>query len=438
MRPTLVLYRALLGAFAALAPSVLRGESKLARGVAGRRGAAGRIREWAREHREPKRPGVWIHAPSVGEGLQARVVLEALEERVPGLQSLFTHFSPSAEGLARRMPVGVADYMPWDLKRPIGGVLDAFRPDLVVFTKTEVWPVMVETARRRGVPTVLVAGTVPPDAGRLALPARWLLRPTWRTLTLATAIADEDAGRLVALGVPRDRLHVTGDPAIDSAARRAAAADPSAPWLAPFLADAQPTLVAGSTWPADEAVLFPALDRVRAAGGVLRLILAPHEPSRAHVASVVADAERWGWSAERLSDVEARGGVGADVVVVDRVGILAPLYTGGTMAFVGGGFHRHGLHSVLEPAAAGLPVVFGPRHLNSRAATDLLGRGGGAEAEDAEALARILLGWLDDESRREYAGRQAFSYIDAHLGAADRTADLLAPLLDRATATTPS
>jgi 3-deoxy-D-manno-octulosonic-acid transferase len=113
---------------------------------------------------------------------------------------------------------------------------------------------------------------------------------------------------------------------------------------------------------------------------------------------------------------------------VDRVGVLAHLYTIGDVAYVGGGFHDMGLHSVLEPAAARLPVTFGPRHRNARAAAELIDCGGAAPVEDSDDLAALLVAWLQDEKSGSYAGGCGFGYIERHLGAADRTGALLADL----------
>lgn len=428
-----LLYRLAQGTLRTLTPvlaPVLGGTApKVSRGLRGRRAAHEILAAWGRRGREDGAPLAWFHAPSVGEGLQARAVLEALRRVEPSLQSVFTHFSPSAEALAEGMPADVSGYLPWDLVGPTRRVLDAVRPDLLAFTKTEVWPVLVDEAAARDVPVALVAATVPPGAGRLSPSARRFLGPTWRRLRLAAAISDDDAARLAELGVPEAALRVTGDPGIDSAARRARAADPAEPWLAPFHADPRPTVVAGSTWPPDEAVLLPAMDRLRGEAAEIRLVVAPHEPTPNHVETLLGELRERGWRAGTLAEAESGGVSGLDAVVVDRVGVLAHLYTVGMAAYVGGGFGDDGLHSVLEPAAAGLPVAFGPRHGNARAAGELAGAGGGAAAADPDELARILLGWFTEPGSRDYAAGRAFGYIDAHLGAADRTAVLIQELL---------
>lgn len=353
-----------------------------------------------------------------------------LEARLPGLQLVFTHFSPSAEAVAGRMGADVHGYLPWDLVGPIGQALDAVRPDAVLFTKTEVWPVLASEAIARGARTGLIAATVPPDAGRMTWPARLLLRPTWGALGCACAIAEPDGDRLRSLGVPADRVTITGDPAVDSAIRRAEGAAPGARHLAPFQDETRPVVVAGSTWPTDEQVLLPALFEVKKRVPDLRVILAPHEPDTAGTRELAARFGAAGWSSRTLSVVESTGSLeGADVVLVDRVGILAHLYHVGRVAYVGGGFHDAGLHSVLEPAAARSPVVFGPRHANARAAGDLLSAGGATEVRDVDELASALQKWLVDDSAHDYAASRAFGYIDAHRGAAERTADTVVDLL---------
>ncbi|MFQ5536972.1 MAG: 3-deoxy-D-manno-octulosonic acid transferase [Gemmatimonadota bacterium] len=440
MDPLALSYRlgvALVRAGALLAPG--RG-GKVARGLRGRRGSDRRLAAWGGAERDPARPGWWLHAPSVGEGLQARAVAEALAWRVPDLQTVFTHFSPSAEVLAREFPADTADYLPWDLKGPSARVLDAIRPGILAFTKTEVWPVLATEARRRGIPVVLTAARLPASAGRRRAPARRLLRSTWESMALVAAASEEDAEGFVELGVPPSAVTVTGDPGVDAAAHRVGAWEAAAPWLVPLQASGRPIVVAGSTWPVDEALLLSTVVRARGDVPDLCLVVAPHEPTPAAVAHLLSRARRAGLTAATLGRVVAeaqapRGTAAAaaegaelpDVVVVERVGILARLYTAARVAYVGGGFHAAGLHSVLEPAAAGIPVLFGPgRDAHARG---LEAAGGGVCVPTGNELAREVVRFLREEDVRRHAGTRAIHYIDAHRGAADRTAALLAAKL---------
>ena len=189
-------------------------------------------------------------------------------------------------------------------------------------------------------------------------------------------------------------------------------------------------MVAGSTWASDEAVLLRAMDRIRQDVQDVRLVVAPHEPTPDHMARLLQELAALGWRTATLTDVEIddgasgppRDGPSADAVVVDRVGVLAHLYGVASVSFVGGGFHDHGLHSVLEPAAARTPVAFGPRHGNSRAAADLVEVGGAKVAKNPVELSAILLQWLQNEASRKRAAGAAFEYIQRHRGASERTA----------------
>jgi 3-deoxy-D-manno-octulosonic-acid transferase len=423
-------YRIAIGLVRRAAPLVAAlGGEKLARGVAARRAAHEVLAAWGRSE-GASGPTAWFHAPSVGEALQAGAVIEALREGRPGLRVVLTHFSSSAEGIGARVGADTSAYLPWDEREPMRLALEGVRPDLLVFAKTEIWPVLVHEAAARRIPVAVVGAVVPRGAGRARWPARALLRSTWARIALACAVGQDDARRLVELGVPEGVVHVTGDPAIDAAARRAAEADPAAAWLAPFHEEPRPTVVAGSTWPEDEAVLFPALGQVRLRVPGVRLVIAPHEPTAEVVGDVATRLASLGWKCRPLSVVESRGTPGdAAAVVVDRTGVLADLYSVASVAYVGGGFGGAGLHSVLEPAAAGVPVAFGPRHERAPAAPGLMAAGGAKCARDAAELAAILAEWLLDEDARAEAGRRAIGYIAFHRGAAARTAALLGGLM---------
>lgn len=424
-----LVYRSLVGALRLASPAFSRGNSKLARGVRGRRRAAERLRAWAAAHRDPGRPLVWMHAPSVGEGLQAAAVLAALKARDDSVQSVFTHFSPSAETLASRVGADVSDYLPWDVVDETGSVLTALNPTVLAFTKTEVWPTLAAEADQRGCRLALIAATLPESSSRLSPLARPLLRGAFARLHAVHAISDEDGKRFERLGVHPTRVSVTGDPAVDSAAQRIASADPNARYLRIFRG-ARPRVVAGSTWPADHRVLLPACVRIRKEIPTLQLVVAPHEPTEAHVSSILLALRGAGWRVAKLAEVESVGTTDAvDAVVVDRVGVLAHLYTVASAAYVGGGFHDQGLHSVLEPAAAGIPTCFGPRHANSLAAEDLIRRGAARAVEGEGALAQMLAHWLKDGDSQGAAGRAAAEYVRGHRGAADRSAQQLWALL---------
>ncbi|HEY7481548.1 MAG TPA: glycosyltransferase N-terminal domain-containing protein [Gemmatimonadales bacterium] len=425
MPSTPVVYRIAVRVGASLAPALSLLNEKLATGHRGRREAARRLTAWSERSRDRTRPLVWFHASSVGEGLQAESVLLKLRALHPAAQYVYTHYSPSAEPLARRLPVDAADYLPYDLPATTAQLLHALDPSLIVFSKLDLWPELATRAAARGTTVAMVAATVSPGSGRLRWPARAMLRDGYGAIQLAAAVSDEDAARLVRLGVPAQRIQVLGDPRFDSVAERISGLGTEEPLLG--FGQGAPTMVAGSTWPGDEAVLLDAFRRVHASHPEARLIVVPHEPSAVHLAAVERTAASRGLPAPvRLS----AAGAPAPFLLVDRVGVLATLYGAGTMAYVGGGYGRAGLHSVLEPAAWGIPVVFGPRWRESRDAALLLKDGAAAGltstgAAGAAELEEIWRGWIEQEEQRAAQGAQARAVVERGRGASRRAAELL-------------
>lgn len=408
---------------------------KLDRGLAGRAAAVHELEEWAREAREPERPLVWMHAPSVGEALMAQAIIGALRQERPTAQILFTYFSPSAERVAARVGADQHGYLPWDLATEARRALAAIRPDLLAFVRTEIWPVLAREAKQAGVRLALVNAVLAAGSSRLRGPARFLLGPGYQRLDQVGAVAEGDAERLASLGVPPERIRVTGDARFDQVwARVAALGGEKARYERPLLHRLHDpdttTLVAGSTWPADEALLVPACARARNKVP-LRLIIAPHEPTPDHLAGLEERLDDAGMTHARLGEVERDAVPLPEVVVVDRVGVLAELYAVARMAYVGGGFGNAGLHSVVEPAALGVPVLFGPRLGNALEADDLARAGGGTTINGEAALTAAIVRLARSPVQRAEASAAALIFVRSRLGGAARNAQLLTTLLDQ-------
>jgi 3-deoxy-D-manno-octulosonic-acid transferase len=409
-------------------------DDKLRRGIAGRRGLLQRMAAWGSTRRDRRRPLVWFHAPSVGEGLQAKPVIERLRAERPDWQIAYTFFSPSAASFAQQLAVDYADYLPFDRSGNVVHALEALAPRALIYSKLDVWPELTLAARRADVRTGLVAATVAPQSSRLSWPVRGWAAPAYAALERVGAIAREDAERLEQLGARRDAISVTGDTRYDSVTERAARLDRT---RQPFAALAGGswtfTVVAGSTWPSDEDVLLPAFADLLRNDPVAptRLVLVPHEPTASHLDRLDAAAQ----AAALPRPVRTSTGVelaAARVVVVDQVGALADLYALAHAAYVGGGFHRAGLHSVLEPAVWGVPISVGPLWGASRDAGLLIGRGGALPLprDGREALARQWQVWLADPTARDRAGRAAAAVVKEGTGAAERTTALVRLLVE--------
>lgn len=428
---------------------------KAAAASAGRRAAAARLDSWGRSRRPSAPPLLWLHGASAGELLGAAPVVERLR-RSRELRLLITHASPSAEAALPDLRPDAAEYLPLDTAAACRRAIRSVVPSALVFARGDLWPNLTRAAAGAGVPMGMVNATVPPDSTRLRPVVRALLRPGYGRLERVGAATGEDARRLRRLGVDGEALEVTGDAAVDRALA-GAGEDGPARRLAELAPEGRPVLVAGSTWPPDEELLVELQRRLTRGGAsderggpsgpcgrppgsrapAPLLALVPHEPGR-------EARERIGrLCRERLGAEPAVWGREGppppsrvdDVLVVNRTGLLARLYGAAELAWVGGGLGDDSLHSVVEPAAVGVPVLFGPRGsrwearaLVERGAARRIG--GGDPAEAVPALADQVHELLADRVLRREMGRAARTFVEESSGAAERGAELVAGLLD--------
>jgi 3-deoxy-D-manno-octulosonic-acid transferase len=414
---------------AALVP----GDAKWLRALRARHGVLARYAAFGASGRDRDRPLLWMHAPSVGEGLQGKPVLELLRRQHPEYQIAYTHYSPSAGPLAAGFRdsglADFADYLPWDTPSAARVAVAALAPRALAFVKLDVWPVLAASASSAGVQLGLISGTLSERSGRRSSWGAALLRDAYARLDAVGAVSPDDASRLIALGAPAAAVTVTGDTRYDQVWERAARADREGPLLRRLATPARDTIVGGSTWPPDEDVVLDAWVEARRRTPETRLVLAPHEPSPDRIAALERWAAAHGVRAGRLDAATAGGGDVPDLVLVDRVGVLGELYAIASIAYVGGAFHAAGLHSVLEPAAYGVPVVFGPGYTAQRDAALLLSAGAAASVRDVATCCAAFTTWLTNPASRRTAGEQARSVVESGLGAAQRSAALVEQIM---------
>ena len=376
-----------------------------------RGGHSGARRWWALRHHEGLEaleaatvclaPGAawrWVHCASVGEYEQALPVIEALKAADAHLPILLTVFSPSiGEPLGKKRPVwcGPQDHVaalppdrPRDVRRFLAALSDEQgrpRAAWCALVKYEVWPELVSQLSQVEVPVHLFAAHVV----ERALPLRWWARTpraAWQSLA---SIRVQDADSVKRLGQIHLHAEVAGDPRFD---RVLALAD-SKPDLAAVRAwiAGRPCIVAGSTWPAEEAALadwWP--------GPEVALIAAPHEVNPEHL-----DAVTRAFSA-RVHRFSTPGPIEGEVLLIDGIGWLSRLYAVADIAVVGGGFGK-GIHNVLEPAAHGVPILVGPQTHRFREAQGLETVGALRRLESPRELAPALDAWLADGAARQIA-----------------------------------
>ncbi len=355
---------------------------------------------------------LWVHGASVGEIRAALPLLDALAAR--GHAVVASTMTTTGRAVARAARPALATGLapldhPWAVARALARV----RPRALIFVETELWPSWVRAAHERGIPALVVSGRLSERSF-----ARWqrvpgLLRSTLARYQAIAARSEADAARFVSLGAAPERVSVCGDLKLDA---------PEAPALAPGLAvllGSVPLIVAGSTHEGEEVAALGALAAAERAGLAAVLVIAPRHPERFERATelIRQSGRRW---RRRSAPLPAPLGPG-EVLLLDSLGELAALYTRARVAFVGGTLVPVGGHSVIEPALAGCPVLFGPHIANAReSAALLLAAAAGTQVADAAALAEHCVAALADPAQAAASGARGRAALGLHRGATQR------------------
>lgn len=372
-------------------------------------------------------PGaIWFHAVSVGEAEAAFPLIRLILARYPERAILVTTTTPTGSARVRAVMGDRVHhvYLPYDLPGSVARFLDHFQPSLAVIMETEIWPNLYRACRRRGIPLAVVNGRLSEKSARGYARVPSLARDCLADVALIAAQTEADAERFVRIGARADSVRVSGnmkfdqdlDPQQELEARR----------MREQLFGDRAVLIAGSTHEGEEAQVIEAFKAVRKQIPDLLLVLAPRHPER--FAAVEAVCRAAGLSLLRRS--ENVPAADAAVFLLDTLGELKSFYAASDVAFVGGSLVATGGHNVLEPAAARVPVLFGPHTFNfADASAQLLAAGGALRVLDAPELAGAVLQLLQDAPRRTAVGNHARSFVERGRGALKRVADQLAVLL---------
>jgi len=398
---------------------------KIRAGIAGRRDLFARLQR-ALEEAPAQHSTVLVHAASMGEYEQARPVLRRLRLQMPQARIVLSVFSPSAyENIRDRHDADLLTYLPFDSRRNVRRFLDLLQPTALLITRHDIWPNLVWQARQRGIRTVLFDASVHEGSLRHKPVIRQFTRAVFAAFDAVCPISEPALAAMRKFLHSPTRVEITGDTRFDQVvfrARERALAE----ILPPAVLQWQRVIVAGSTWPEDDAVLLPAFASLHRQHAGARLILVPHEPSEAHLQHSESLCRKHHLPVQRLSQFDA--GREAVVLLVDRIGVLANLYAAGQIAFVGGAFGP-GVHSVIEAAAHGLPVLFGPKMRNSAEAIDMVQAGCGFVVRNAKQCEALLQNWFSHAPVLAELVRRASKFVSQRTGASERVVAVVRGLL---------
>ena len=383
------------------------------------------------------RPSIWVHAVSVGEALAAKTLVAELRRRFPEYAIVVSTTTETGQRIAEtELRADAFFYFPFDWKFAIRRALRATNARLCVVMETELWPNFIRVLSRRGVPLILANGRVSDRSFRRYRRLKWLFGPLLCSFHTICAQSDLDADRLVEIGARQCDVEITGN--LKYQREQFDVPDETIEKLGALLSikSGDPIFLAGSTHEGEEAAALDAFKSALENNPSLRLIIVPRKPERFD--EVAGILKRGGWDFRRFTELKNRTEA-AQVILVDAIGQLKALYHLSTVAFVGGSLAPVGGHNLLESAAAGIPVLFGPHMSNFRSVSaDVLQNNAGIQVGGKEELTLILVELLADEKLRRDMAEGAAAILLQNQQALPRTAAAISEAMPRSGIKPPS
>jgi 3-deoxy-D-manno-octulosonic-acid transferase len=360
---------------------------------------------------------IWIHCASLGEFEQGRPLIENLKKDFPGYKILLTFFSPSGYEIRRNYPLAdCVCYLPIDTPENVKTFLDAAQPTMAIFVKYEFWHNFINELSHRKIPLFLISAIFRKEQ-IFFKPYGGFYRKVLRKIE-HLFVQDEHSKNLLT-SIAITNVTVSGDTRFDRVFNTASTSD-YLPAIENFC-NGKPTLIAGSSWPEDEKLLAEVFQQQQD----WKLIIAPHETNTSNIErleKLMSFKSSCRFSQLHTGSLEKNH----DVLIIDTIGHLSKIYRYGTIAYIGGGFGK-GIHNILEAAAFGLPVIFGPNYNKFREAKELIKAGGGFTIKDLDDLKVVFEKLKSNEQKA--AAETAKNYVLLNIGATEKIISHITPLL---------
>jgi len=373
---------------------------------------------------------IWIHAVSVGETVAASSVVTEIKKRFPEHKILFSTVTDTGQEMAHKI-IEEADeiiYFPLDFSWIIKRVLRLIKPELIVITETELWPNLIRYAKELGSKVMLVNGRISDDSAKKYKYLGPIMKDMLDNIDFLSMQSEQDVDYITDLGADKEKVINNGNTKFDQTY-----AEPDSEVeeriYDEFKIDSdQPVLVIGSTHPNEEEQLIPVYKELKAEFEDLVMILAPRHIKRAdEIEGLYQEA---GIDMVRRIEIEERNPKLESVILLNTIGELAQIYGIADLVFIGGSLIERGGHNILEPAAHGKLVFFGPHMFNFKESTSLvLEHEVGIQVSDAEELGEKILYYLRNEDELEAKSREALEMIENNKGASVRNAKLAEELI---------
>jgi len=348
---------------------------------------------------------IWFHCASLGEYEQGLPVMEAVKEKYPQHKLVVTFFSPSGYENKKNSSIGdVTVYLPLDTKSNVNKFLKLVKPEMAVFVKYEFWPNYLLELQKRNIPTYLISALFRKNQVFFKPQGFWM-RKVLQTFT-HIFVQDEKSKQLLET-IAINQITVSGDTRYDRVSKQIQE-DNTIDCIEKFKGN-RLCVVAGSTWPEDEAILADYINL-----SVVKFVVAPHNLKTDEINTFVGQIRR---RVVRFSAMEGKNLSEYDVFILDTIGLLKKVYSYADVAYVGGAMGNTGLHNILEAATFGVPIVIGNNFEKFPEAKALRDRAGLFSVSDKNELKSTFDKLLQDNSFREKTGMICRHFIYNRTGA---------------------
>lgn len=372
---------------------------------------------------------IWIHAVSVGEVLSAGPLTEKLKERFPSRLIIVSTFTLTGNLIARKATCADAViFLPLDHPWIVQRALRTLEPALIIFLETEIWPNLLRSAHRRGIPALLLSGRLSSRALKKYSLFGVFFRRVVRQFTAIGMQSEEDAQRMARLGVDREKISITGSLKHASASEESLGNARSVSRVQPSGQEEGFVLVGGSTHRGEEEILLDVFSVVREKFPRFRMVLAPRHPQRFPEVEKLLKSR--GIRFEKKSQMNGKLNPRVDIILLDTIGDLLAFYAMADIAFVGGSLVQNGGHNLLEPARFRKPILFGPHMTNFKLlAVEMREQGGGIEVSDRADLIREISILLSDPEKARIMGEKAYRVAADDRGVVERSLGVISRYL---------
>ncbi len=377
-------------------------------------------------------PRLWFHAVSVGEVVALSPLVKALKELLPSAGLVVSTGTETGQDRARAL-VEEADgflYLPLDFPSFVRPVVERIRPDLFIMMETELWPNLIRILKKRNATIALANGRISDRSFPRYRLMRGFFEPTLEKMDLFLMSSELDASRIRDIGVPQERIRVTGNTKFDAALANTPREHERQMREVLGIEQGERVFIAGSTHPGENEIVLHAYQELLKTFPELILVLAPRHVEK--TPQILTIMQERGMAPAFLRSSADRGEHrnGRKVVIIDRTGELFQMFSLASVVFMGGSLVPRGGQNILEPAAWGKVVLFGPSMEDFRDAKEILVRtGAGVEISGADDLAARVSEFLADPEKAALVGRTGRDELARHTGSARRTAKLLADFL---------